>query len=477
MASLNDILTIARSGILSHQERLATISHNIANVDTEGFHKRRLSLQTGPSLAPSLSETRRYEIGSGVTVADVVRTYDQAKENMLNEQISDSQYHDQMSQALSDIEALLTGDGDATLHHQLHEFWSAWQDISVRPESIAARSVLIEKGAALTGRFRNLSEGIQKYRSRIASGSAPSYSGVIQNEVDEINNLASELQELNYRISYKMTKYEPHDLMDRRDVVLRELSSKAGVEVSSDFTVSLDGQMLVNSDGSALNTLSITDINNPAQPAIRFSLDGANVDIDRGSLGAWVDVTDTIDSVQEELNTMASELMTEVNNIHNSTAGNAYDLDGNLSIIDFFTGTNSSDIEVNSVIHDSSNPMNDDPRIIAAADSPSPGNGAKALEIADVAYSRIGALGNQTLSDYFASLTTSIASAIESESDLAADGNAVAQMLTDSIQNETGVSLDEELIEMTAAQRAYQASLRVFSNVDSLMDLVIRMGA
>ena len=67
---------------------------------------------------------------------------------------------------------------------------------------------------------------------------------------------------------------------------------------------------------------------------------------------------------------------------------------------------------------------------------------------------------------------------IQSTENAADDGLAVVNMLKDSIQSESGVSLDDELVDMMAAQRAYQAAVRLVNAADGLLDVVInRMGA
>ena len=52
-------------------------------------------------------------------------------------------------------------------------------------------------------------------------------------------------------------------------------------------------------------------------------------------------------------------------------------------------------------------------------------------------------------------------------------GLAVVNVLKDSIQSESGVSLDEEMVDMLASQRAYQAASRLITTIDGMLDTVI----
>ncbi len=475
--SLYDSIVIARSAILTHQKRLAVISHNIANVNTEGYHRQRVALGTNPPLEPTMLETRKYSIGTGVRVIDVIRAYNDMKEATLLGEKPDAEYHAQKARGLADMEALVVGIGEASLSARFQDFWNSWQDVANNAGNLAFRSILVEHSVALTDHIRTLDDRLTSFRANIADGIVAPFSGFVADEVDKINNIAAEIQDLNSRISSLPSDYDSNDLMDRRTRLLRELSEKADIVVAADYSITIDGQLLVSGDGATRNDLIIT-----GTAPVTLTLDGAPVTIARGSLGAWIDVAAEVDAFIANLDTLAIELMSVVNDVHNSTLGNAYDLDGNLSALNFFTGTGSSDIVVNPLIHDPVNPLKDNPRLIAAAATiydpgpppiPNPGDGAKALEIADLAYQNIVALGDQTFGEFFISLLAPLGAGIQTETDLASNGETVVNLLINSIQAETGVNLDEELIEMISAQRAYEAAARLMKTIDSMLDVII----
>ena len=166
--------------------------------------------------------------------------------------------------------------------------------------------------------------------------------------------------------------------------------------------------------------------------------------------------------------------MTQINTLH--TTG--YDLDGNVGV-DFFTGSGATGIQVNPALYNPVNPLLNQPRLVAAASTlhapgePNEGDGSAALAIADLADNKIAALGNQTFNNYSTELVAGLATSIQSEEALAADGKAVVDSLNNAIQGETGVSLDEEMIEMISAQRAYQASAKLVTTIDDMLDTLI----
>lgn len=484
--SLQDSIVVARSAMMAHQERLNVASNNVANVNTPGYHRQKVALGTNPYVNPTIAEARHYPISTGVRVLDVIRSYDSMKENMLLQQQSDVDYHTQKGEALGDIESLVNASGDASLSVQLQNFWSSWQDLANNADSLTFRSVLLEKSAALADQINNIAGRLTTYRDGIASGGGgPAFSGAVDTDINEINTIATELKDLNYRINYAQSSYSPHNLMDQRTKLLQDLSQKANITVTADSSVFIGGQLLVSGDGATQNALSITDT---TTDPIGLSLNGAGITVTGGSLGAWVDTAAVIDTLSANLDTMANELITSVNAIHNTTkrgAGSSYDLDGNVSNIDFFTGTSAATISVNPAIHDSSNPLADDPRLIAAAatcyqgipGTPNPGDGARALEVADLVNQKFGALNGRTFTEYFSGQAASLGAMVASEQSQASDAAAVVSTLKDAIQGDSGVNLDEEMMEMMSAQRAYQAATRLFTTIDSMLDQIInRLG-
>ena len=66
-----DMLNNAVSGLLSFQRALSTTSHNIANVNTEGYSRQRVTIQANaPSAVGSLI------VGNGANVTSVERIFD-----------------------------------------------------------------------------------------------------------------------------------------------------------------------------------------------------------------------------------------------------------------------------------------------------------------------------------------------------------------------------------------------------------------
>lgn len=474
MSSLADITTVARSGVLAQQEKLNVIAHNITNIHTKGYHRQTASLATNPANMPNISTTIPYSQGTGVTVRDITREYDLLRERALLEERSGAAKDDFMANQLPDLEAILLTDTENGLADTLTQFWTAWQDVASYPDDITMRNVALEKGAQLAAVLNKTAASLQNYRNGIAAGAPPDTTGSAADEVADLNAVTAELQNLNRKITmYQGTRVSTADLEDRRDLLVTQLAEKANVSVDADYNIALDGQLLLSSDGQTRNELNIS-----SSDPLTFDVAGNAVTIDEGVLGGWVTLTDYITSLNDSLNTLTAELAGQVNALHTS----GYDLDGNPGV-DFFTGVTAGDIAVNAALYNADNPLLNHPHLIAAAqtlydpggpnEGPNTGDGAIALAITDLSGASLAALGDQSFNQYYTQIGTNLGTQIETYESLAESGAATIAALESAIQSESGVSLDEELISMISAQRAYQAASSLLSQTNELFSVLM----
>ena len=480
---INNGWTIARSALLTHQQRLTVTANNIANVNTPGYARRIVQLATVQETPTSIHETRTYSNGVGVRVADVVRAQSSALQNLLRRQAGDTQGHDTRAKALADLESLLQAGEGSSLNTKLDAFWNSWYDLSNQAENTALRNVVVLRGADLAQTLNSLYGRIEDFEQQIISGSPGSFTGQLPSDVETFNDLTKQLQDLNARISYSLSSFDPYSLMDRRETLLKELGALADIQVGADYSVTLDGATVVSGNGATRAELAVTSGGPPAT----FELDGAPVAIASGSLGAWSDVLDIAAGMRDRLDTLAVDVMNAVNDIHNSDrnlAGDTYDLTGERCTWDFFTGTGASDIAVETSIYDPTRPLEMNSQLVAAAASrydagpppvPNTGDGAIALQIADLAGQARAALGGQTFGSYHTTGLTLLGNLVQTEKALAEDGAAIMDSLENALQAEIGVDMDEELMTMLQAQRAYESAAKVLSTIDEMIRTILQL--
>lgn len=221
------------SALSAQSARISGASQNIANVNTEGYVRRRVELETrmGGSVAG-------LGIGNGVDIGSVLRYSDQFLEKMQRESSSEYERYKSENEFLSRLENLFKLDGESTtIGSAMNDFFAAANDLTTNPSSHELRSNFVERATDLTNIINdtyNQVAAIQKEAdSRISS------------QVSEINSLTSQIADLNSRIAaIETVGNNALDERDLRDKALNELAQK------------IDYTLVENNDGSVNVSLS-----------------------------------------------------------------------------------------------------------------------------------------------------------------------------------------------------------------------------
>lgn len=325
-----DSLNIGSSALLSLQQAMSAASHNIANVNTEGFSRQKVDFQAAPTQL-----TGAGYIGSGVTVGGVDRVYDQFLNNQVrNFTSSQSQY--EAFHGLTVQVNNVFADSENSLNASLQNFFGALQDVADSPSTLPERQALLGEAANLVDRqqsFNNLLEDLSR-----------DVNGHITTAVTEINSLTASIGKLNHEIVSAIGSSggkSPNDLLDQRDVLLNRLAEKVNVTVTEqdDGAVNIfvgKGQgLVVGSDVTRLTTVR----NSYDTQRLEIGIDGVagNANITRflkgGELQGALDFREKVlEPAQMQLGLLSIGLANTLNSQHQL----GMDLDGNLGA-DFFT--------------------------------------------------------------------------------------------------------------------------------------------
>jgi flagellar hook-associated protein 1 FlgK len=184
-----------------------------------------------------------------------------------------------------------------------------------------------------------------------------------------------------------------------------------------------------------------------------------------GELKGWIDTRDgLITGYLVQLDTLADTVRTSVNGLH----ALGFDLNG-VAGGQFFTGTGAVNIAVNSTIVA-------DTDLIAAAGAGEglPGGNSTAIAIANL-QSAATMAGSSTFDEYYNSLVGRVGADVQ-----AADFNqthqaTMVQNLEQYRQEVSGVSLDEEMVNLIQFQQAYNAAAKLITTADDMMDTLMGM--
>jgi flagellar hook-associated protein 1 len=457
--SISSLLVTARDTLLTNQMAIDITSSNVANMDTPGYTRQRPALQ-------SVGGVNSGSIGTqlSVTVDRIDRIYDRYIESQLGEQRQNSGYSDAMLQGLNNIQLILDDSQGGGLNDQLNKFWSAWDTLSSNPDGIVERSALVSAA-------QNLSGSIVSYKSDLDSVSTD-MSRNISDIVSQINSKVREISDLNSQITgIAGDKGEKNALFDKQAEALKELRSMVNVASleNADGSVNVylsNGDPLVQ--GKESHPLSVElDANgrsnvysdNTTHTPINSLLTG-------GKLGAYIELQDTIiPAYISDINEFASTLATSVNDLHR-IGFDAYRNTG----LDFFTidaapAKAAATISVNSAI------VADTNRIAASASVTQ--DGEMASRIAAVR-DKMSMNGNTaTLNGFLSTMVGQIGQQVASAKTDNDHQTAMLNNLTNQRESISGVSIDEEMINLIKYQMGYNAAGKLVKTTNDMLTILM----
>jgi flagellar hook-associated protein 1 FlgK len=423
----------ALSGLLAQQRSLNVAAHNIANANTIGYTRQSATMEASNPIV----EHPVGPIGTGVNVTSYQRARDQFLDIQLRAQTMLKGYHDARQDGLKQVELTLSEPSDKGISNLLQKYWSSWQDVGNAPENLATRQALLQKGAALAG-------GITSLRQQLGTIDLQTQQQTTLT-LDEVNGLVGEAGAIDRQImnAIAMGDGASNDLLDKRDAVLDRLGSLVNLKTTAqpDGSVTLEiGSVTVLSGGTATPIASVAAL-------------GAN--LASGKLAGLRDLQTSVAGYVTAVDSFATSLRTTINTAQ--AAG--FTLAGVATAEPFFTGTDASDLAVNSVLVA-------DPSLVAAASAAgAPGDGGNALAIA--------AERGGTIDQSYTALVIGIGADVQDAVRESSNATVLVDALENRRQSVSGVSLDEEMTNIVRFQRGYQAAGRALSAMDELIEFLV----
>jgi len=459
MPGIYGILNVASRALLVQQRAIDITGHNIANVNTPGYTRQRVNMETGVPI-PFGSGM----IGSGVRATEIQRIHDRFLGMQINIENQNLSKWEARKGALERSEIIFNESSGYGLNQAMSEYWGAWQDLANNPAGHTERMGLLATGETLAGTFNGLYAELEQLQKDLDTN--------IAGTVDQINLITEQIADLNQKISQaEVSGQNANDYRDQRELLLNELSSMIDVNSFEDgegkvTVLTGGGRPLVQSNASW--DLS-TQMNAGFHDVVWTDRDGNTVDITQdisgGKLKGWLEARDTtIPDYMTRLDTLAGEMIAQVNAVHQG----GFALDGSTGR-DFFSGSSASDIAVNTAI------VNDVDLIAASGTLGGvPGDNSNAIAVADL-QNTLTVGGTATFDDYYNALVSDVGRGVQTATynfEHQADMMTHMENYRESI---SGVSLDEEMVNLVKYEHAYQAAAKLVTAMDELLNTVINM--
>jgi len=465
-------LTNSVKALNAFEQSLEVAQNNVSNASTAGYAKQLATLNALP-FHPGTG------LLGGVQAGAPQSTRDEYLEQAVQYQNSSVGNYTAQAQALGGIQPIFDVTGQTGIIAALNSMFQSLSAWSANPDSAAARQDVLSKAQDLGASFQQASSVLSSVTSNVGNQ--------ITSTVSQINTLAAQVQA--YNVQHIQSGAADSGLDAHLHDTLESLSGLAGItarfESDGSVTLLLGGQtpLVIGSHQYSLQAANFTPAapTNPnATPSIQIlDANGQNVtgNVLGGTLGGLLTVRNSVlpslqgDSQQAgALNLMAKKVADRVNQL----LASGTDPSGNAGA-PLFTYDASSAVNT-------ARSLAIDPNITAntlAALDPGPPQVANgiALLLSGLGDSTAATdtIGGKSILDFLNSQTQTIGQQVAN----ATSSQTVAQQSLTQAQamrtQVSGVSLNEEAVNVMELQRGYQAISKMITVIDGLTDTLINM--
>lgn len=448
MSGLFGTFNIVKRGMQSHQTALHVLSHNISNANTDGYSVQRANFKTTePFGMPSLTTAAEPgQLGTGVQISSITRSRDQFLDFQIRKEMSTLNKYGSREEFLSEIETIFMEPSDTGLATNMTQFWDSWHQLSTKPEpDSTARTLVAQNADSLANAIKHNYEQLKNMEVNAAD--------IMKQQSFDVNSVLNQISDLNKQIKAVVIGGQtPNDLMDRRDILLDQLSERfnfdteetnfGGIKITAktengqreilndtyiNFSVSYVNKVAYNQgtnswdvelyvDGNVNNPVTISGlsddeikqyadvnsitgkVNSISCHTVFYNKNNGKIDspakFENGSLNGYETISSEINKYKTQLNNLARVIAISVNTIHSNTE----DPNGGVNFFNVDAETSDEPANVISV----NNEILKDPTKINAAKviGGNAGNGDRALLIGQLRNTRLELLNIKNRNDF-----------------------------------------------------------------------------
>lgn len=236
MVSLLSALNMTGNTLSVNEKAISVVSHNVANMNTDGYHKQRANLVTR-NIAGAIGNNVNNQVraNGGVKIANIMRYNDEYLNNYYRTQLSEQSKLQAQLEGIGDLADILNDLDGTGIDNQLSKFYEAVNNLNKYPASSTARTNFIENAKTLTSLMNSKYEQLQKNTTE-ALGDGVSETSLKNSKIyvqyQNLNNKLEELASVNKAlISTQTGTLEANNLLDKRDLILNELSQFTNITV------------------------------------------------------------------------------------------------------------------------------------------------------------------------------------------------------------------------------------------------------
>lgn len=469
-----------KRGMYDAQKRIEIAGKNIANANTEGYSRQRVTSVSARSYNVDIAG----KIENGPDALRVIRERNTFLDSQIRKENGIFGQFQSKSEILSQVETSFLEPSDNGLNKAMADMWNSWQELSKNPTEVSVKTVVTQTA-------ENFALTLNTVATRLGDIKENS-KNIIENEVFNLNKTLERIDNLNNQI-YKSTirNIEPNELLDQRDLLLDEVSKSINVEVTLDkfnrATIKAGGNELVSADPTVENKFEFSVENfetggivvvDKNDNSIKHTLSDDTV---TGKIKGYIESFEKTKEYSTKLDNLANSIAQRINVIHK---------DGG---VEFFQGAVDGKFTAKSI---NINPdIVNDPSKINADKEADGFDGARALAIAELRNSNFSIDSSNTATiessydanslefdtedtgasfdSYYTNMISNIGIEKQSADRMVENEETLLQQLDGKKESISGVSLDEEIVNLVQSQNVYAANAKVMSTISEMLDVLM----
>ena len=471
MSGLFGALSNGIKALNAQSRAVETAGRNLANVNNPNYARQRIVYgDRGTVQTPLGAQSLGIEAKQIQQLRDFLLDRQVVREVSLNASYETQQAAYQKAQAglgqtidrageTASSGAAGSGSGIA---ESLSDFFNAFQSFAARPTDPGEKQTLIQKTGVLTDRIQITDSRLSEVQADLTYQAA--------NDVADANRILSSIAELNAQIG----RFEINapgtavDLRDQRQAQLEELATKISFETEPDPAGS--GQLNIlarDAGGNPVVLVSLATVTGPlsisgatvsgGSPSTALNLTGGSIQ------GAIIARDNGVQELRDNLDALASQLVTSVNAAYSPSGGNFFDPAGvTAGTIGLAVGVNASTLK-------------------ATTPAGAAGDNDIAKAVANLANATFSISGGDDIdgsfSQHYATTVANFGQTLATTNARVTEQTNIETLVRGQRDGVSGVSMDEEMTDLMKYQRAFQASSRVIQVIDDLLDTIVnRLG-
>ena len=461
---LYDVLRMGISSLRAQSRAIETVGRNMANVNNPTYARQRV-------IFGDVSPTGGASVG--VDVIEVQQVRDVLLDRQLVREKSGAAALEAetaayergeaaMGETISNVRDpnLAATTGGNSLTNAMAGFFGAARQLSVDPTNSTQKQMFVQTAKTMTERFQFSNDRLAEVQADLTNQ--------VSNDVDKANGLLTTIKELNLMIATQESKTgtKALTLRDQRQARVEDLAQVMNfkttplpetpnqIQITATSASGVDTVIL--SGGTTLETLAF------AGAALRVVSSNTALTLTGGSTKGHLTARDgALQTLRNSLNLLAKQMVTSVNAAYNpsGTGQNFFDP----------AGTNASSIQLASGL------TGLNVRASVAGGAAGDSSVAQAISKLDIRSfsSTSGDAINGTMGESYSAAISLFSYSLSQSRMNHENQTGVLNIVRGQRESTSGVSLDEEAAELMKFQRAYQASARVISVVDQMLDIVV----